>query len=79
LLLPFGVVDSIGISTPLISEFVSYMLLALQAITSEVAEAFGIAPNNRALDVMTRDIERSLLELCDEALLPKRRRVGATS
>jgi putative membrane protein len=68
LLLPFGLVDSIGIATPLISVFVSYTLIALEAIASEVAEPFGVAPNNLALDAMTRNIERSLLELCDEAL-----------
>jgi putative membrane protein len=68
LLLPFGLVDSIGIATPLISVFISYTLFALEAIASEVSEPFGIAPNNLALDAMTRNIERSLLELCDEAL-----------
>ncbi|MEA3093897.1 MAG: ion channel-forming bestrophin family protein [Caballeronia sp.] len=68
LLLPFGLVDSIGTVTPLISVFVSYTLIALEAIASEVAEPFGIAPNNLALDAMTRNIERTLLELCDEAL-----------
>lgn len=68
LLLPFGLVDSIGTATPLISVFVSYTLIALEAIASEVSEPFGLAPNNLALDAMTRNIERSLLELCDEAL-----------
>ncbi|SAL36666.1 Bestrophin, RFP-TM, chloride channel [Caballeronia udeis] len=68
LLLPFGLVDSIGIATPLISVFVSYTLIALEAIASDVSEPFGVAPNNLALDAMTRNIERTLLELCDEAL-----------
>jgi putative membrane protein len=68
LLLPFGLVDSIGTATPLISVFVSYTLIALEAIASEVSEPFGLAPNNPALDAMTGNIERSLLELCDEAL-----------
>jgi putative membrane protein len=68
LLLPFGLVDSIGTATPLISVFVSYTLIALEAIASEVSEPFGLAPNNLALDAMTGNIERSLLELCDEAL-----------
>lgn len=68
LLLPFGLVDSLGIATPLISVFVSYTLLALEAIASDVSEPFGMAPNNLALDAMTRNIERSLLELCDETL-----------
>jgi ion channel-forming bestrophin family protein len=68
LLLPFGLVDSIGTVTPIISVFVSYTLIALEAIASEVSEPFGVASNHLALDAMTRTIERSLLELCDEAL-----------
>jgi len=68
LLLPFGLVDSIGVVTPLISVFVSYTLFALEAIASELAEPFGKAPNHLALDAMTRNIERSLLELCGKAV-----------
>lgn len=65
-LLPFGLVDSIGIATPLITVFVSYTLIALEAIASDISEPFGTAPNNLALDAMTRTIERSLLELCEK-------------
>ncbi|PLZ02025.1 hypothetical protein CY652_13450 [Burkholderia sp. WAC0059] len=68
LLLPFGLVDSIGIATPLISLFVSYTMIALEAIASDIADPFGFAPNNLALDAMTRTIERSTLELCGEAI-----------
>ncbi|WP_114811107.1 bestrophin family protein [Paraburkholderia kururiensis] len=65
-LLPFGLVESVGVFTPLITVFVSYTLIALEAIAGDIAEPFGTAPNNLALDAMTRTIERSLLELCDE-------------
>jgi putative membrane protein len=68
ILLPFGLVDSIGITTPLISVFVSYTLIALEAIASEIAEPFGTEPNNLALDALTRAIERSLLELNGQAV-----------
>jgi ion channel-forming bestrophin family protein len=70
ILLPFGLVDSIGIATPAISLFVSYTLLALEAIASELAEPFGMEPNNLALDAITRGIERSLLELNGVTLPP---------
>jgi len=70
ILLPFGLVDSIGIATPLISLFVSYTLLALEAIASELAEPFGTEPNNLALDAIARGIERSLQELNGAALPP---------
>lgn len=42
----------------------SYTLVALEAIASEVAEPFTLARNALALDAMTRNIERSILELC---------------
>ncbi len=64
MLLPFGLVDSIEIFTPLICVFISYTLIALEAIANEVAEPFSLAPNALALDAITRTIERSILELC---------------
>jgi putative membrane protein len=75
ILLPFGLVDSIGAATPLISVFVSYTLIALEAIASEISEPFGIQPNNLALDSLTCTIERSLLEL-NERAMPAERPAG---
>lgn len=69
-LLPFGLIDSIGFATPLVCVFVSYTLLALEAIASEISDPFGLAPNSLALDSMTCTIERSVLELCNEELPP---------
>lgn len=71
LLLPFGLVDSIGIATPIIAVFVSYTLIALEAIASEVAEPFGKLPNSLPLNALTRSFERSLLEQCGEELPPE--------
>jgi putative membrane protein len=68
ILLPFGLVDTIGIITPLISVFVAYTLIALEAIASEISEPFGTEPNNLALDALTRTIERSILELNGQAM-----------
>jgi putative membrane protein len=67
-LLPFGLVDSTEFFTPLLCVFISYTLIALEAIASEVAEPFSLAPNALALDAMTRNIERSILELCGREL-----------
>jgi putative membrane protein len=77
LLLPFGLVDSIGFFTPLVSVFVSYTLIALEAIAAEIAEPFGTAPNCLPLNAMTRTIERSLLELCGEAVPAEEKPVDA--
>lgn len=69
-LLPLGLVDAIGVATPLISVFVAYTLFALEAIAQQIAEPFGPAPNCLALNAMTRETERSLLELNGEPLPP---------
>lgn len=68
ILLPFGLVDATEIFTPLLCVFLSYTLIALEAISHEVAEPFGLAPNALALDAMARNIERSICELCEEPL-----------
>lgn len=65
-LLPFGLVDSTEFFTPMICIFISYTLIALEAIANEVAEPFGLAPNALALDALSLTIERSILELCGE-------------
>ncbi|AOK50121.1 hypothetical protein WT60_25100 [Burkholderia sp. MSMB617WGS] len=74
-MLPFGLVDSIGIATPFVSVFVSYTLIALDAIAGEIADPFGDGPNHLALDALTRQIERSLLELAGLPL-PDEMRAG---
>lgn len=69
-LLPFGLVDSIGLATPIITVFIAYAFMALNAIASELEEPFGVAPNDLALDAISRTIERSLLEMLGERQLP---------
>jgi putative membrane protein len=71
-LLPFGLVDSIGAATPLIAVFVSYTLIALEAIASEISDPFGTLPNNLPLDALTLTIERSVLELNRRAMPAER-------
>ncbi|GAB3628917.1 hypothetical protein PTE30175_00518 [Pandoraea terrae] len=68
IMLPFGLVDSTELFTPIVSVFVAYTLIALEAIANEVSEPFSTAPNALALDAIARNIERSLLELCDREI-----------
>jgi len=70
LLLPFGLVGDIGLLTPLVSVFISYTFMALDAIAGELEEPFGIEPNDLPLDAMCLTIERSLLEMNDVTDLP---------
>lgn len=63
MLLPFGLVDAIGVMTPLVVAFVSYTFFALEALSDEIEEPFGLEQNDLALDAMVRSIEISLCEL----------------
>jgi len=71
LLLPFGLIDSIGPMTPLIVAFVAYTFFALEALSSEIEEPFGLAPNDLALDALSTGIEASLLEMLGTGQLPE--------
>ena len=70
LLLPFGLVDTLGWMTPLVTAFVSYTFFAQEALLSEIEEPFGDAENDLALDAMSIMIERTLREMLGEATLP---------
>ena len=65
-LLPFGLIDSIGPMTPVIVAFISYTFFALEALAAEIEEPFGIAANDLALDAMSHMIEATLREMMGE-------------
>jgi ion channel-forming bestrophin family protein len=70
LLLPFGLVDSIGAMTPVIVTFVAYTFFALEALSSEIEGPFGTEPNDLPLDALAEGIQATLLELLGERDLP---------
>ena len=70
LLLPFGLVDSIGLMTPLIVGFIGYTFFALEALGAQIEEPFGTEPNDLALDAMACMIEATLRETLGECELP---------
>jgi ion channel-forming bestrophin family protein len=70
LLLPFALVDTIGAMTPVITAFVAYTFFALEALGAEIEEPFGTAPNDLALDAISRMIESTLREMLGETLPP---------
>ncbi|MBO9617006.1 MAG: hypothetical protein J7619_30245 [Dyadobacter sp.] len=61
-LLPFGLVDSLGWITPLITVFIAYTFVAFEAIADELEDPFGTEPNDLPLNAMSRMIETTLLE-----------------
>lgn len=70
MLLPFGLVDSIGWMTPLIVAFVSYTFFALEALSDEIEDPFGTMPNDLALDAIVAGIDASLREMLGEVPPP---------
>jgi len=69
-MLPFGLLDSIGIMTPLMVAFVSYTFFAIEALSDEIEEPFGTMPNDLALNAMAINIEAAVLEMLGDRVLP---------
>ncbi|PQA47977.1 bestrophin family ion channel, partial [Amnimonas aquatica] len=69
-LLPFGLVDSLSLMTPLIVAFVAYTFISLEALSDELEEPFGTMPNDLALDTMAAMIESTLREMLGEPVPP---------
>lgn len=71
MMLPFGLLDAIGIMTPLMVAFVAYTFFAIEALSDEIEEPFGTLPNDLALDAMAVNIEGALLEMLGDRDLPE--------
>src|ERR1700761_8103460 len=67
--LPFGLVENIGIFTPVFSVFVAYAFMAHEAIASQLEDPFGTAANNLALTMMSVYIEDAVRDLLAEPAL----------
>ncbi len=69
-LLPFGLIDSIGMLTPLVVGVVSYTFFGLDAIGDEIEEPFGLTSNDLPLTALSYGVEISVRELLGETDLP---------
>lgn len=69
-LLPFGLIDSIGMLTPLVVGVVAYTFFGLDAIGDEIEEPFGLTSNDLPLTALSYSVEISLRELLGETELP---------
>jgi len=69
-LLPFGLVDTIGYLTPLVSAIVAYTFFGLDALGDELEEPFRASDNGLPLDAMCRTIEIDLRMALGERDLP---------
>ncbi|MFO1392074.1 MAG: bestrophin family ion channel [Agitococcus sp.] len=69
--LPFGLIDAIGWTTPIMVAFVAYTFFALEALSDELEEPFGTSANDLALEAMCVMIETTLKEMLGEKDLPE--------
>ena len=70
LLLPFGLVDTIGYLTPLVAAIVAYTFFGLDALGDELEEPFRASDNGLPLDALCRTIEIDMLAALGERDLP---------
>jgi putative membrane protein len=68
LLLPFGMVGTLGLATPLLTAILAYAFFGLDALGEELEEPFGTTPNGLPLDAMVRGIEIVVGEVLDDQL-----------
>ena len=69
--LPFGLVETTGMLTPIVVLMISYAFFELDAIGDEIEDPFGLQPNDLPLAAITRNIEINLLELINNPDRPK--------
>jgi putative membrane protein len=70
LLVPFGLVHSVGLGTPLVAALLAYAFFGLDALGDQLEEPFGEEPNDLPLDALTRMVEIELRAANGEADLP---------
>ena len=68
LLLPFGLVSSLQLLTPIVVAIIAYTFFGLDALGDELEDPFGMADNDLPLDALVRCIERDVLEVLGEPL-----------
>jgi putative membrane protein len=71
ILLPFGLVDVIGIMTPVVVAIVCYTFFGLDALGDEIEQPFGMRAHHLPLDALCRIIEINLLDVAGERELPQ--------
>ena len=68
MLLPFGLVGSLEMLTPVLVTIIAYTFFGLDALGDELEEPFGLSDNDLPLSAMVRGIEIDLLEALGDAL-----------
>ena len=69
-LLPFGLVTTLGWATPIVSAVLAYAFFGLDQLGDELEEPFGLEPNDLPIDALVRVIEIDQREALGERELP---------
>jgi putative membrane protein len=69
--LPFGLIDTVGLVTPVVVLMVGYAFFGLDAIGSEIEDPFGVDENDLPLSALSRSIEINLRQRLGETDLPE--------
>ena len=70
LLLPFGVVSTLGLATPVAAVVLAYAFFGLDALGDELEQPFSLSQNAVPLEALVRAVEIAALEGLGEAVLP---------
>ena len=70
-LLPFGLVNTLGWATPVVSTVLAYAFFGLDQLGEEMEDPFGTEPNDLPLDALVRTIEIDLLDSLGQRPLPE--------
>lgn len=68
--LPFGIVTTTRVMTPVVVMIVTYAFYGLDAVGSEIEDPFGLGPNHLPLTTLARMIEVNLRQRLGERELP---------
>lgn len=69
--LPFGIVETVGVATPVVVAIISYAFFGLDAVGEEVEEPFGTDVNDLPLSTLSRMIEINLRQTLGERDVPE--------
>ena len=69
--LPFGIVATVGLFTPVVVLIVAYAFYGLDAVGNEIEDPFGRDPNDLPLDALARMIEVNLRQSLAEQDVPE--------
>lgn len=71
IVLPFGLVETLGFATPLVAAILAYAFFGLDAVGDELERPFGMTDNALPLNALVRVIEIDLPEMLGETELPQ--------